>query len=180
MAVRLRNQPRRSSGTWEISCPSKSTRPPVGCKSRSETRPTVVLPEPDSPTKANVSARATVRLTPDTAVTSPPRKSPLRVRKTIETSSSAKSGPGSGMRVGGTRSVSVKGSFREELDLVALAGDDRIIQPAAGMAPVGYRNGGRVGETRLPGVGTARVKAASHRERGEIGRIAGHRARWDI
>jgi hypothetical protein len=41
------------------------------------------------------------------------------------------------MTVGGARRVSVKGSFREELDLVALAGDDRIIQPAAGMTAVG-------------------------------------------
>ena len=101
-------------------------------------RPTVVLPDPDSPTSASVSPRAMVRLTPETAVTAPPRKSPLRVRKTIETSSSASNGPDSGTAVEGTRSVSVKGSLRgPQLDLVALPGDDRIVQPAAGMSTIG-------------------------------------------
>src|SRR5918996_1398934 len=126
-----------------MSSPSKSTRPPVGCKSRSEMRPTVVLPDPDSPTSANVSPRAIVRLTPETAVTTPPRKSPLRVWKSIETSSSASNGPGSGATAEGVRRVSVNGSRRRpELDLVALTGDDGIVQPAAGMSTGGYRNQG--------------------------------------
>src|SRR5215217_6375747 len=113
-----------------MSCPSKSTRPPVGFKSRIETRPTVVLPDPDSPTSANVSPCATVRLTPETAVTSPPQKSPLRVWKTIETSPSTSKGPDSGTTVGGTRSVSVNdGPSRPELHFVALPGDDRVVQP---------------------------------------------------
>jgi hypothetical protein len=39
---------------------------------------------------------------------------------------------------GGARSVSVKGSLHgPELDLVALTGDDRIVQPAAGMSTIG-------------------------------------------
>src|SRR5215207_1409384 len=164
-----------------MSCPSKSTRPPVGCKSRTETRPTVVFPDPDSPTRASVSPRAMVRLTLETAVTTPPRKSPLRVRKSIETSSSASSDPGSGTTVGEARSVSVNSGLRRaELYLVALPGDDRIVQPAARMSAIGQWNRRRVVETRLEDVGTAGMKAASDRERSEIGRVAGHGAGWDV
>jgi hypothetical protein len=40
--------------------------------------------------------------------------------------------------VGGARRVSVKSSLcSPQLDLVALAGDDRVVQPAAGMSTIG-------------------------------------------
>jgi hypothetical protein len=40
--------------------------------------------------------------------------------------------------VAGAKSVSVKSSLcSPQLDLVALAGDDRIVQPAAGMSTIG-------------------------------------------
>src|SRR3954466_15865661 len=164
-----------------MSCPSKSTRPPVGFKSRIETRPTVVLPDPDSPTTARVSPCATVRLTPETAVTKPPRKSPLRVWKTIDTSSSASNGPDSGATVRGMRSVSVKsGPRRAELHFVALPGDDRVVQPAARMSTIWQRDRGWVVETCLEGVGTAGMKATPRRERGEVGRVARHGTGWHI
>jgi hypothetical protein len=52
----------------------------------------------------------------------------LRVWKTIETSSSASSGPDSGATVAGVRSVSVNGGLRRaEVYFVALPGDDRIV-----------------------------------------------------
>ena len=101
-------------------------------------RPTVVLPDPDSPTSANVSPWAMVRLTPETAVTTPPRKSPLRVWKSIETSSSATNGPESDTVVAGARRVSVKGGLcSPQVDLEALTGDDGVVQPAAGMTTTG-------------------------------------------
>jgi len=45
--------------TSRTSCPSMSTRPSVGSYRRRRSRPTVVLPEPDSPTKATVSPGST-------------------------------------------------------------------------------------------------------------------------
>jgi hypothetical protein len=52
----------------------------------------------------------------------------LRVWKTIETASSASSGPDSGATVGRMRSVSVNGGLRRaEMVFVALPGDDRIV-----------------------------------------------------
>ena len=47
-----------------MSTPSKTIRPALGSMSRRSSRPTVVLPQPDSPTRPSVSPRAIVRSTP--------------------------------------------------------------------------------------------------------------------
>ena len=72
-------------GSWKISCtrwrilrsrspciavrssPSKSTRPDLAGRSCNTARPSVDLPQPDSPTSPSVSPREMARLTPDTA-----------------------------------------------------------------------------------------------------------------
>src|SRR5262245_23101186 len=57
--------------------------PAVGSISRRAVRPTVDLPQPDSPTRPRVSPRLIVKLTPSTAKTVPTRrcKSPFRIGK---------------------------------------------------------------------------------------------------
>jgi hypothetical protein len=50
--------------------PSKITCPAVGSSSRSNVRPTVVLPQPDSPTSPTVSPRKISNDNPSTARTS--------------------------------------------------------------------------------------------------------------
>ena len=52
-----------------MSWPSSSTAPELGCSSATTTRPIVVLPQPDSPTRPNVSPAVTVNETLDTACT---------------------------------------------------------------------------------------------------------------
>ncbi len=52
-----------------MSVPSNRMVPDVGSMSRSISRPTVVLPEPDSPTRPSVSPWRISKLTPDTACT---------------------------------------------------------------------------------------------------------------
>src|SRR5215210_755515 len=52
-----------------MSSPSKYTLPSVGSTRRSTVRPSVVLPQPDSPTRPRVSPRRTKKLTSSTALT---------------------------------------------------------------------------------------------------------------
>ena len=54
-----------------MSRPSKMIEPAVGSMRRRMSRPTVVLPHPDSPTRPTVSPRRTTRSTPSTAWTVP-------------------------------------------------------------------------------------------------------------
>ena len=54
-----------------ISRPSNLTEPEVGCSSRSSSRAVVDLPQPDSPTRPNVSPRLTSKEIPSTACTAP-------------------------------------------------------------------------------------------------------------
>ena len=56
-----------------MSMPSNSIVPAVGSMSRSRSRPTVVLPQPDSPTRPSVSPRRISKLTPSTAWTTADR-----------------------------------------------------------------------------------------------------------
>ena len=53
-----------------MSLPSNTMEPAVASMSRSSSRPTVVLPQPDSPTRPSVSPRWMTRSTPSTARTS--------------------------------------------------------------------------------------------------------------
>ena len=65
----IRRRTGRSS-SWlsaEMSCPPNMILPAVGSVSRRSDRPSVVLPQPDSPTRANVSPRWTSKSTPSTA-----------------------------------------------------------------------------------------------------------------
>ena len=80
---------RDSNGSWKIICmsrrrlrkapwsrvaksfPSNSTLPPVGVYNRRMERPTVVFPQPDSPTKPRVSPVRAFSETPSTACTLP-------------------------------------------------------------------------------------------------------------
>src|SRR5947207_5344551 len=57
--------------------------PAVGSIRRNTVRPTVDLPQPDSPTRPSVSPASIVKLTPSTANTVPPARcsSPLRIGK---------------------------------------------------------------------------------------------------
>ncbi len=66
-----------------MSRPSISMLPPVGSISRSTVRPTVDLPQPDSPTRPSVSPARIEKLTPSTANTVPAARcnSPLRTGK---------------------------------------------------------------------------------------------------
>src|SRR5215510_5825292 len=66
-----------------MSLPERRILPAVGSISRSTVRPTVVLPQPDSPTSPSVSPAAIVKLTPSTANTMPRARcsSPLRMGK---------------------------------------------------------------------------------------------------
>ena len=50
-----------------MSCPSKTIRPRVGSMARRTSRPVVVLPQPDSPTRPKVSPASIAKLTPSTA-----------------------------------------------------------------------------------------------------------------
>ena len=52
---------------WVMSRPSSRTVPAVGSIRRSTARPTVVLPQPDSPTSPSVSPGPIVKLTSSTA-----------------------------------------------------------------------------------------------------------------
>ncbi len=45
--------------------------PPQGCSSPAMARNVVVLPQPDGPSSVTSSPRATLKLTPSTAMTSP-------------------------------------------------------------------------------------------------------------
>jgi hypothetical protein len=66
-----------------MSSPSSLMLPAVGSMRRSAVRPTVDLPQPDSPTRPRVSPRRMEKLTPSTAKTFPAlrRRKPLRVLK---------------------------------------------------------------------------------------------------
>src|SRR3990170_8617781 len=68
----MRRRMRRiSPGFMRVrSCPSKVTSPDVGLYSMRMTRPSVVLPQPLSPTSPSVSPRLISKLTPSTALTS--------------------------------------------------------------------------------------------------------------
>src|SRR5262245_9727565 len=63
-----------------MSLPERRIMPAVGSISRNIVRPTVDLPQPDSPTSPSVSPAPIVKLTPSTANTVPPARcsSPLR------------------------------------------------------------------------------------------------------
>src|SRR5262249_10384503 len=66
-----------------MSLPERWMVPAVGSISRSTVRPTVDLPQPDSPTSPSVSPASIVKLTPSTANTVPAARcsSPLRMGK---------------------------------------------------------------------------------------------------
>src|SRR5262245_36190838 len=66
-----------------MSLPERRIMPAVGSMSRNTVRPTVDLPQPDSPTNPSVSPASIVKLTPSTANTVPPARcsSPLRTGK---------------------------------------------------------------------------------------------------
>ena len=79
---------RRSGRSWRapkssISCPRKITWPAVGSSSRTIVRPSVDLPQPDSPTSPSVSPSFTSKLTSSTACTRPTSRcrSPFRIGK---------------------------------------------------------------------------------------------------
>jgi hypothetical protein len=95
--------------------PSKRTSPPVAGISRRRVRPTVVLPQPDSPTRPNVSPRLMKKLTSSTAFTwatvrckSPPRTGKyLRRRSTSRSTSPFVPGPRPFVRSCGAAAVAV-------------------------------------------------------------------------
>jgi hypothetical protein len=67
---RRRRSGRSSRRDWPTSsCPSKRTLPPLAGSSCRIALPTVVLPQPDSPTSASVRPRASSSETPSTART---------------------------------------------------------------------------------------------------------------
>ncbi len=95
-----------SSGgcSFVTSFPANTTLPPVGSTSLSMARPTVVLPQPLSPTSPRVSPLLTDRLTPSTAWTCPTTfpNTPFFTGKSLWRSSTTIRGPeGSGGRVSG-------------------------------------------------------------------------------
>jgi len=55
----------------ESSVPSNRMEPELAFSSATSRRPMVVLPQPDSPTRPNVSPRPMAKLTPETALTEP-------------------------------------------------------------------------------------------------------------
>src|SRR5919199_1556076 len=57
-----------------MSRPSKNTRPRVGASSRTIRRPTVLLPQPDSPTRPKEWPAPIAKLTPSTACATPTRR----------------------------------------------------------------------------------------------------------
>ncbi len=59
--------PRRRTGTESASCPSKNTRPWLGCSSPATMRSSVVLPEPDGPSSATSSLGLTSSDTSESA-----------------------------------------------------------------------------------------------------------------
>ncbi len=71
ICMSLRITRRSPAGIVVSSRPSNFTEPPVGFCSCKMARPVVVLPDPDSPTRPNVSPGATVKLTSVTAWTKP-------------------------------------------------------------------------------------------------------------
>src|SRR5215831_7699429 len=89
-----RTRRRSEPGSSPRSRPSKRTLPSVGSISRSASRPTVDLPQPDSPTSASVSPASTLKETPSTARTTREAmpNSERRTTKCLETFSSDKSG----------------------------------------------------------------------------------------
>src|SRR3981189_1711601 len=74
------------------SLPSKVTDPDVGFSSPSTMRPVVVLPEPDSPIRPNVSPRSMVKLIESTATNSPRLPFSPRTANTFFNSETAISG----------------------------------------------------------------------------------------
>ena len=83
-----------------MSRPSKRIEPDVGSIRRSRSRPTVVLPQPDSPTRPSVSPRWMSKLTPSTAWTTatvrwrtPPRTGKCLTRSRTSTSGAEPSLP---------------------------------------------------------------------------------------
>ena len=76
----------------------ESDSPRVGATRPSTSRAVVVLPQPDSPTRANVSPRATSKLTSATALTRPTarRKTPARTGKSLTRPRTSRSGDGAG------------------------------------------------------------------------------------
>src|SRR5262245_55111323 len=67
---------RRSPSSPARSSPRKRTPPAVGSVRPTIARPTVDLPQPLSPTRPSVSPRRIAKLTPSTALTTPPRRAP--------------------------------------------------------------------------------------------------------
>src|SRR5437879_8013178 len=67
----LRRALRRSPRRWLMSSPLKMILPSVGSSSRITARPSVDLPQPDSPTRPTVSPVLISRSTPSTACTWP-------------------------------------------------------------------------------------------------------------
>jgi hypothetical protein len=65
--TRRRNGRNCAAGRLSMRCPSSRTSPSVGVISRRTARPTVDLPQPDSPTSDSVSPRSMWNVTPSTA-----------------------------------------------------------------------------------------------------------------
>src|SRR6266851_4319460 len=64
---------RRCGGTPVMSWPSMTTRPASGLSKPASRRSSVVLPQPELPSRANNSPRSMTRSTPSTAATAPKR-----------------------------------------------------------------------------------------------------------
>ena len=96
-----------------MSCPSNTIRPAVGSSSRVSSRPVVVLPQPDSPTRPSVCPAGTEKSTSSTACTAPTRCRMMMPRVTGKclvspvTWSSAPSAPGTSDTAGPAASAGV-------------------------------------------------------------------------
>src|SRR5262245_794192 len=139
-----------------MSSPASLIEPAVGSISRSTVRPTVDLPQPDSPTRPSVSPAAVAKLTPSTANTWPAvrRRRPVLMGKCFlrpATSSTGASGSPAGRGSGIGRSIERVGApaggpvsgplllIGRILPAAALVGERAARREGAGLRQIGQR-----------------------------------------
>ncbi len=112
ICTRRRMRRRSRADRRPTSAPSSMTRPPLGAMSPMSRLPTVVFPEPDSPTSASTSPGPSSKLTPSTArtgragrraITSPSERRPGKVLASASTRSSCSVMPGAPRDRAGSR-----------------------------------------------------------------------------
>src|SRR5262249_4940821 len=161
-----------------MSRPSSVIEPAVGSIRRSTVRPTVDLPQPDSPTRPSVSCGAIVKETPSTARTCAPapRKKPPPSAKCFLRSATSSTGPAAfapSLAPSLVPSLALRASLAAAISVIA-ASENLVRAPARRPVSGPFLLVGRIGlQAAVLREGAARREGAAGRQVGERRHHAG-------